>query len=78
MIDITNKPTWDNAPKWANFLAMDYDGEWYWHLEEPIYSDDVWISIDILDEHFIESFAGFSRNDESVLKEYSPKSLEHK
>lgn len=24
-----------NRPEWANFIAMDEDGEWYWHELEP-------------------------------------------
>lgn len=24
------KPDWRGAPEWANFLAMDADGEWHW------------------------------------------------
>jgi len=29
------KPSWDDAPEWANYLAMDYDGEWFWFEFEP-------------------------------------------
>lgn len=39
------KPSWDDAPGWANFMAMDADGDWYWYLNEPkvVYpSDDYW------------------------------------
>ena len=29
---------WASAPEWANWLAMDEDGEWYWfEIEPPIY-----------------------------------------
>lgn len=30
-----NKPSWDNAPEWANYLAMDEDGGWWWYKETP-------------------------------------------
>lgn len=30
-----NKPTWENAPAWANWLAMDRDGYWFWYENEP-------------------------------------------
>lgn len=30
------KPSWDDAPEWANYLAMDEDGEWWWYEMEPI------------------------------------------
>lgn len=29
------KPSWDDAPEWANWLAMDGDGEWIWYKDEP-------------------------------------------
>lgn len=29
------KPSWDVAPEWASFIAMDKDGEWCWHETEP-------------------------------------------
>ncbi len=30
------KPKWENAPDWANWLAMDKDGEWNWFISEPL------------------------------------------
>lgn len=30
-----SKPDWKDAPEWAQFLAMDIDGMWFWHEEEP-------------------------------------------
>ncbi len=38
------KPEWKIAPEWANWLAMDSDGEWYWHEEKPLYSTNYWYS----------------------------------
>ena len=29
------KPDWKDAPEWAQWLAMDRNGEWYWHELEP-------------------------------------------
>jgi len=29
-------PNWDNAPEWANWVAMDASGDWYWYEEKPI------------------------------------------
>ena len=28
-------PDWNAAPEWANYVAMDEDGEWYWYENEP-------------------------------------------
>lgn len=29
------KPSWDNAPKWANWLVQDEEGEFLWFEDEP-------------------------------------------
>lgn len=29
------KPSWDDAPAWANYLAMDKSGRWYWYEYKP-------------------------------------------
>lgn len=39
------KPEWNDAPDWANYLAMDMDGNWYWYENAPSIegaNDDVW------------------------------------
>ena len=28
---VENKPDWEDAPHWANSLAMDADGSWHWY-----------------------------------------------
>lgn len=28
--ELINKPSWNEAPKWAEYLAQDKDGEWFW------------------------------------------------
>lgn len=33
------KPSWDTAPHWANYLAQDENGNWYWYQNQP-YTDD--------------------------------------
>ena len=29
------KPSWENAPDWAQWLARDADGEWCWYEARP-------------------------------------------
>jgi len=29
------KPEWRHAPSWANYMAMDRNGEWFWFENEP-------------------------------------------
>lgn len=36
------KPTWDGAPEWASYLALDGKGRWYWYEHEPNYRFGVW------------------------------------
>jgi hypothetical protein len=38
------KPSWDDAPEWANWLARDRDLEWFWFELEPRARGDAWIS----------------------------------
>lgn len=33
------RPDWKDAPEWAQFLAMDADGEWYWYESMPRISE---------------------------------------
>lgn len=32
------KPDWKDAPEWANYLAQDNSGAWFWYEGEP-YND---------------------------------------
>ena len=38
------KPDWKDSPEWANYLAMDEDGSWYWHKTKPMMSGFDWAS----------------------------------
>jgi hypothetical protein len=29
------KPSWEDAPEWAKYLAMDGQGGWYWFEKKP-------------------------------------------
>lgn len=29
------KPSWDDAPKWARWVALSSDGEWTWFEQKP-------------------------------------------
>lgn len=40
------KPNWKDAPKWANWLAMDRSGRWVWFEKEPYYRDGLWCFVD--------------------------------
>jgi len=36
------KPDWNDAPEWANYLAMDKDHEWHWYEDEPEIASTFW------------------------------------
>lgn len=39
------KPDWKDAPEWAQWLAMDSDGSWWWFADKPEkYNDFDWRS----------------------------------
>jgi hypothetical protein len=37
------KPDWKDAPPWANYLAMDNDGGWFWYQNKPKYGQFGWM-----------------------------------
>lgn len=40
------KPNWQDAPEWANYLAMNNDGAWYWFEFEPKAGGYIWSRFD--------------------------------
>ncbi len=38
-----SKPNWDDAPGWAQYLAMDPEG-WYWFEHQPRIAGNCWDS----------------------------------
>lgn len=40
-----SKPDWKDAPEWAEWLAQDKTGSWYWHEYKPYHHRmDFWSS----------------------------------
>lgn len=37
-----SKPDWKDAPEWAQWLAMDENGVWYWYACQPEFIGDDW------------------------------------
>lgn len=49
------KPSWENAPEWAKWLAQDADGEWCWFRHKPLKESEpaIWnndINLSVKDE----------------------------
>lgn len=36
------KPSWKDAPEWANWLALDEDGQWNWFERMPDRFSEFW------------------------------------
>jgi len=38
------KPDWGSAPEWAQWLAQDEDGSWWWYefRPEPVFTQEMW------------------------------------
>ncbi|HMA79055.1 MAG TPA: hypothetical protein VKP88_08090 [Candidatus Paceibacterota bacterium] len=34
---------WEDAPKWAEWVAMDESGKWHWYEEKPYKNNFVWL-----------------------------------
>lgn len=42
--ELINRPSWDDAPEWAQWLAQDVSGRWMWYGDEPspVYDAEEW------------------------------------
>lgn len=45
--ELQNKPSWEDAPEWAEWLAQDEDGEWKWLAGLPGKYVDCWTAVKI-------------------------------
>ena len=36
------KPSWEDAPVWAKYLAMNFDSTWTWFESEPYFDIAFW------------------------------------
>lgn len=39
-----SKPDWKDAPEWAEWVAMDDTGEWWWYEERPHSGASEWLA----------------------------------
>ena len=55
---------WSALPKWANWIAMDQEGDWYYYSDKPQMDDDhpIWVSSEFNDaippEYYPKNFTG--------------------
>ena len=43
--ELQNKPGWDDAPEWAEFISQSASGAWYWHEFAPCIGTSVYFSV---------------------------------
>lgn len=43
---MSDKPSWDDAPDWAGWLAMDKSGVWCWFVGMPHAASTLWLPSD--------------------------------
>lgn len=43
---VVDKPSWSEAPVWANWLCRDSYGNWHWHENKPRQLKTTWLSKD--------------------------------
>lgn len=36
------KPDWKDSPEWAQWLAQDSNGKWFWYEREPLVHFQTW------------------------------------
>lgn len=46
-----SKPSWKDSPEWAQYLAMDSSGAWFWYENKPMCGCDSWVSKGRLEYH---------------------------
>lgn len=51
------KPDWKDAPSWANWMAMDEDGQWFWFENKPVRDDGCWWQIGKYESACVYSYA---------------------
>jgi hypothetical protein len=42
---MNEQPDWKDAPEWAQFLAMDSTGQWFWFVNEPRLGEHHWMPV---------------------------------
>jgi hypothetical protein len=40
---LDGKPDWKDAPDWANYLAKDVNGSWWWYEKKPKAEGSLWM-----------------------------------
>ena len=58
------KPSWEDAPEWANYLTQNYDGSWVWWEKEPYKSKETY------------AWSGGGKNSDVVVINHWKKTIE--
>lgn len=71
------KPDWKDAPKWAQWLAMDGDGWWNWFEDQPLWEPAPWSEwVHSEDGHVRHLIAGDSPDESGIDWDFAYSTLE--
>jgi hypothetical protein len=64
------KPDWKSSPPWANWLACNWKGYWFWfsYKPQPRLKTQIWKVLDIKGHDAV--FAGFKYSEPSPYREW--------
>ena len=66
------KPSWDDAPEWAQWLAMDENGRWFWYEFKPVCKQAYWLGDDFYNGDMEEALPNTSFWDKSLEQRKIP------
>ena len=66
------KPSWDDAPEWAQWLAMDESGRWWWYEFKPVCKEEYWLGDDFGNGDMEEALPNTSFWDKSLEQRKIP------
>jgi hypothetical protein len=62
------KPDWSDAPEWAEWVAMDDDGEWAWFEKKPKISNGMWRPENPIDKEITACFEILDKKIGTILE----------
>ena len=75
------KPNWEDAPNWAEYLAQDMGGMWFWYGEKPhrYHGDTAWCcDSDVKFEHASYGDGGNPKWEETLENRKSCRNCKHR
>lgn len=71
---ISDIPSWDDAPEWAEYLSQDKSGQWYWYQFPVEIDGDWWVEQEGFDGNMQEIHKSSPREDWNTSLQSRPTS----